>query len=83
MGTPGVRFFTYSVSNDPGITDDPRTFHAILELENFDVNTDLIPDLKTWLESNIKLDPNMSAFDPVFVFSNIPANRTPSGDSKI
>ena len=78
-----VRFFTYKVTQDALKTDDQRNFHGILTLENFDVNTDVVTNLQTWLQTNMVLNPTLTAFSPSIVFETVPANRTPSGDSKI
>ena len=83
MQVSTVRFFTYLVTHDATKTNDERHFYGILTLENFDFNTNLIPNLKTWLEANIILTPNLAAFTPTITFDSVPANRSPTGDKKI
>lgn len=83
MSVALVRFFTYTIENDPNKTDDPRNFHAILSLENFDINTSQIPNFQNWLETNIIPSVDLSAYGPSFLFESIDPNRAPTGDNKI
>jgi hypothetical protein len=78
-----IRFFTYTVAHDTTKTDDELNFHGILTLDNFDVNTNLISDFQTWLQTNIVLTPNISGNSPTISFNVIDPNRTPTGDKKI
>lgn len=80
---PQRRFFTYRVAKDLSKIDDIRQFHGVLTLENFNINTNLVPGLKLWLETNIRISPNMVAYSPVIYFENVTTNRTPTGDNEI
>jgi hypothetical protein len=74
MLVTSVRFFTYNVSKDTSKTDDLRNFHGVLRLQNFDINTNLVPNLGTWLQTNIRITPHLNLYTPSFVFDAIPAN---------
>ena len=82
MEVSTVRFFTYTVMHDFTKTDDERNFYGVLTLENFDKNTDDLPNLKTWLETNMVLTPLPANFISI-VFEVIPANRAPTIDEMI
>ena len=43
-----VRFFKYTVTPTPS-ANTPKQFHATLQLQNFDVNTDEIVNFQTYL----------------------------------
>jgi hypothetical protein len=78
-----VRFFTYKISKDTSKTDDLRNFYGILTLENFDINTNVVSNLQTWVQTNMVLGSIISAYSPSLTFEAVPANRTPTGDGKI
>ena len=77
------RFFTYRVAKDVTKIDDIRKFHGVLTLENFNINTNLVPGLKSWLETNTRITPNMAAYSPAIFFDNVTANRTPTAGDEI
>jgi hypothetical protein len=77
------KFFTYKVTNDATKSDDSRKFHGVLTLENFDINTNQITTLKTWLQTNIRITPDLNANSPSIVFEDVTVNRAPTVDKKI
>ena len=82
MEVSTVRFFTYPVTHDLSKADDEKNFHGILTLENFDINTNDILNLKTWLEANIVLNPAPANLASV-VFEDVDSGRIPTPDKKI
>ena len=72
-----IRFFRYSVTA-PRVNDDLRNLHLLLTLQDFDINTNEVPALKTWLESSIQLGPNLSGYTVQVIFENVPVNRLPN-----
>lgn len=82
-GNSKQRFFPFSVTPDLSLTDTAIFFHGILTLQSFDINTNQIPFLQTWLEANTILTPNLALFSPMIVFQSIQSNRLPSPDLTI
>lgn len=74
-----VRFFTYKITHNLAKVNDPKNFYGILTLENFDINTNVVPNLQTWLETNIVLTPALPSFVAPVTFDAVPVNIIPAG----
>lgn len=81
-----VKFFKFKVLKVPGPEDTLRSFSCLLELTHFQVNTALVPNLKTWLESNIRFaqaSQLSSQYSFSVLFESIPTNYDPGSAAKI
>jgi hypothetical protein len=83
MSVANVRFFTYTITHNSNFVDDPKKYYLILEFQNFDKNTNLMPSLKSWLQTKMRTSASLTPYTPSFVFDAIDPARAPTGDSKI